>query len=91
MLKALWNKAVYGAQYLSQMRDGNAVKICDNEIANAREGFRLQVVGHTHGVYTVKVPLTPQQAQEVIQENTIRKIEVERAMEKRRSEYGLKF
>jgi hypothetical protein len=91
MLKAIWNKTVYGAEYLRQMRDGNVVQFCDNEIANAREGYRLQVIGNTYGAIAVKVDLTPQQAQEIIQEMTIRKAETARAMEKRRTEYGFKF
>lgn len=91
MLKAIWNKAVYGAEYVRQMRDSNVVQFCDNEIANAREGFRLQVIGNTYGAIAVKVDITPQQAQDIIQDMTIRKTETTRAMEKRRAEYGLKF
>lgn len=91
MLKAIWNKAVYGTEYLRQLRDANAVDYCDHEIANAREGFRMEVVGNVYGAFTVKVDLTPQEAQDIIQERTIRKIEINRAMEKRRADYGFKF
>ena len=91
MLKAIWNKVACGSAYLGQMRDGNVVQFCDNEIANAREGFRLQVIGNTYGAIAIKVDLTPEQAQKVIEEMTIRKIETTRAMEKRRAEYGFKF
>lgn len=91
MLKAIWNKAVYGTEYLRQMRDANALDYCDNEIANAREGFRLHVVGNVYGAIAVKVDLKPEEAQQIIQERTIRKIEISRAMEKRRADYGFKF
>lgn len=91
MLKAIWGKAVYGAEYVRQMRDANVVDFCDKEIAGAREGFRIQVIGNTYGAIAVKVPLKPGEAQEVIQEMTVRKAETLRAMEKRRAEYGLKF
>lgn len=91
MLKSIWNKAVYGVQYLNQMRDGSALDICDNQIKDARDGFRTAVVGHTYGAHLVKIELSPAEAKEIIEAATARRAEIMRDMEQRRKTYGLKF
>ena len=91
MLKSIWNKAVYGVQYLNQMRDGNALQVCDNQIKDAKDGFRTAVVGHTYGAHLVKIELTPAQVKEIIEDATARRAEIAHDMEQRRKTYGLKF
>jgi hypothetical protein len=91
MLKSIWNKAVYGVQYLNQMRDGNALQVCDNEIKDAKDGFRTAVVGHTYGAHLVKIELTPAQAKDIIEAASVRRAEIMHEMEQRRKTYGLKF
>lgn len=91
MLKALWKKAVYCNQYLSQMNDDTAIRQCDNEIASAREGYRIQAVGNTYGAMVFRVDLTPEESAKIIEEKTQLKAEAAARMEKRRTEYGLKF
>lgn len=93
MLKAAWNKVVYGYQTARQAIDANEVAIIDKRIKEAEQGYMtyygpapIWAPPYMNG----RIELKPEEVPVVIAENRQERARIVEAMQARREKFGLK-
>lgn len=93
MLKAAWNKVVYGYQTARQAIDANEVSLIDKRIKEAEQGYQTYIGPApiwTPVYMNSRIELKPEEVPVIIAECRQERARVVETMQARREKYGLK-
>ncbi|MBU0859957.1 MAG: hypothetical protein KJ667_08460 [Alphaproteobacteria bacterium] len=93
MLKAIWDKAVYGYQTVLQDIDRSQVETLEAKMEEARNGYvtYVSVSPVMHSAHVGRISLSPEEAERYIAEREKARTQVLETMAQRREKYGLKI